>query len=134
MSADPAKVGIRILVVDDYPHAAEYLAGRLKRLGHEVQTATDGRQALESAERFRPEVIFLDIEMPELNGYEVAKRIREQPWGRHVLLVALTGIGTEEDRQRSREAGFDEHIMKPAVPENIRSVLNSDRGKQTKNN
>ncbi len=98
MSADPAG-GIRILVVDDYPHAAESLARRPKRLGHEVQMATDGRQALETAERFRPQVIFLDIEMPELNGYQVATTIREQPWGKHVVLVALTGIGTEEDRQ-----------------------------------
>lgn len=67
----------RILIADDYPHAAEHLARWLKRFGHEVETATDGRQALETAERFRPEVMFLDIAMPELNGYEVASKIRE---------------------------------------------------------
>ena len=115
----------RILIADDYPHAAESLALCLKRFGHEVETATDGRQALESAERFHPEVIFLDIAMPKLNGYEVATKIREQPWGKNIVLVALTAFGTEEDRQRSRKAGFNEHIVKPVFTAEIRSLLAS---------
>ncbi len=113
----------RILVVDDYPGAAECLARWLRALGHEVETATDGRQALESAERFRPGVIFLDLAMPKLNGYQVATRIRQRPWGKNIVLVALTAFGGERDRQRSREAGFDEHIVKPAFPAEIRSIL-----------
>ena len=112
----------RILVVDDYPQAAECLARWLKTFGHDVETATDGEQALESAERFRPEVIFLDIAMPKLNGYEVATKIREQPWGKKIFLVALTA---SSDPERSRKAGFDAHIVKPAFPAEITSLLGS---------
>ncbi len=122
---------LRILVADDYPRAAEYLARSVKRSGHKVETATDGRQALESAERFRPDVIFLDIWMPKLNGYEVAKTIRQQSWGKNILLVALTSFGSEEDRQRSQKAGFDEHLVKPVFLETIRSLLDSNLGDTT---
>jgi PAS domain S-box-containing protein len=103
----------RILVVDDYPNAAESLAKWLRRLGHEVEVAFDGIQGIEAAEKFRPDVILLDIGMPKLNGYETAERLRQQPWGKQMVLVALTGWGQEEDRQRTREAGFDLHLVKP---------------------
>ena len=124
--------GHRILIVDDYPHAAEILGRLLKRFGHKVQTATDGRQALEFAERCHPEVIFSDIAMPKLTGYELAEKIREQPWGKHIILVALTTFTTEEDRQRSRNAGFNEHIGKPVFPEKLRSLLDSYLGQSNK--
>jgi two-component system CheB/CheR fusion protein len=85
----------------------------LRLYGHEVFCAANGRAALEAAERHRPDVALLDIGMPLLDGYEVARRIRAQPWGRGVTLLALTGWGQESDRRRSAEAGFDQHLVKP---------------------
>ena len=85
-------------------------------MGHEVHTAGDGQAALEAVEGFRPDVAMLDIGMPRLTGYEVARRIREQPWGRHVVLVALSGWGQDEDCWRAEEAGFDRHFTKPVDP------------------
>jgi CheY-like chemotaxis protein len=83
-------------------------------MGHEVRTAADGNQALALAAAFRPQVAILDIGMPGLNGYEVARKLRAEPWGRDVLLVALTGWGQQEDVKRSVDAGFDCHMTKPA--------------------
>jgi PAS domain S-box-containing protein len=103
----------RILVVDDYPSAAESLARRLKRFGNEVETALDGFEGIKRAEKFRPDVVLLDIGMPKLNGYKAAQTIRQQPWGKDMVLIAFTGWGQEEDRQRTREAGFDAHLVKP---------------------
>jgi two-component system CheB/CheR fusion protein len=103
----------RILVVDDNRDSAESLALLLELGGHEVQTASDGVEALEVAERFRPDVALLDLGMPRLNGYEAARRIRQQPWGRSMVLIAQTGWGQEDDRRRTREAGFDAHLTKP---------------------
>ena len=103
----------RILVVDDYPSAAESLARRLKHFGNEVETALDGFEGIKRAEKFRPDIVLLDIGMPKLNGYKTAQRIREQPWGKDMVLIAFTGWGQEEDRQRTREAGFDAHLVKP---------------------
>lgn len=103
----------RILVVDDNHAGAMMLAMFLEGIGHEVHTAHDGQEALAAAERARPELILLDIGLPTLSGYEVAKRIRQQPWGAEILLAAQTGYGQEEDRQRSRDAGFDYHLVKP---------------------
>src|SRR5262247_3126989 len=103
----------RILVVDDYPSAAESLARRLKRFGNDVETALDGFEGIKRAEKFRPDIVLLDIGMPKLNGYKTAQRIREQPWGKDMVLIAFTGWGQEEDRQRTREAGFDAHLVKP---------------------
>ncbi len=114
---------LRILVVDDNEDAAVSLAMMLEILGNEVQTAHDGLEALEAAPAFRPDVILLDIGMPRLNGHEVARRIRRQPWGKGVLLVALTGWGQEEDRRRSREAGFDFHLVKPVDAAALEKVL-----------
>ena len=97
----------RILVVDDNRDSAESLAMLLKLTGNETHIAHDGLEAVEAAARFRPDVILLDIGLPKMNGYEAARRIREQPWGKNMVLVALTGWGQEEDRQKSKDAGFD---------------------------
>jgi signal transduction histidine kinase len=103
----------RILVVDDNIDSAESLAMMLELSGHEVATAHDGAEAIELAREFQPHVALLDIGMPKLDGYEAARSIREQSWGREMMLVALTGWGQEEDKHRSREAGFDAHLVKP---------------------
>jgi CheY-like chemotaxis protein len=85
----------------------------LKLTGNEVETAHDGLAAVEAAERFRPDVMLLDIGLPKLNGYDACRRIREQPWGQDILLIAATGWGQEDDRRQSTEAGFDHHLVKP---------------------
>jgi CheY-like chemotaxis protein len=103
----------RILVVDDNPDSAESLATLLQISGNETHIAHDGLQALEAAERFRPDVVLLDIGLPQLNGYDAARRIREQPWGKTMMLIALTGWGQDEDRRQSKDAGFDAHLVKP---------------------
>ncbi|HEX7334068.1 MAG TPA: ATP-binding protein [Pyrinomonadaceae bacterium] len=103
----------RILVVDDNVDSAESMAMMLELSGHAVVMAHDGAEAVELAKQFQPDVAFLDLGMPKLNGYEAARSIREQPWGRQMLLVALTGWGQEDDKRRTREAGFDAHIVKP---------------------
>ncbi len=104
----------RILVVDDNTDAGESLALLLRLGGHEVGVAHDGPAGLHLAQRERPEIIILDIGMPGMDGYEVARRLRQQPGLERVLLVALTGKGTLEDRHRSAAAGFDHHLVKPA--------------------
>jgi two-component system, chemotaxis family, CheB/CheR fusion protein len=103
----------RILVVDDNRDSADSLATLLRLTGHEVHIAHDGLEALERAAAFQPEVILLDIGLPRLNGYEAARRIREQQRHKAPTLVALTGWGQEEDRRRTKEAGFDAHLVKP---------------------
>jgi CheY-like chemotaxis protein len=113
----------RILVVDDNVDSAESLTVLLDLTGNETRRAYDGLEALIAAETFRPDVILLDIGLPELNGYDVARRIREQPWGQDMILVALTGWGQEEDRRRSREAGFNHHLTKPVDPIALKQLL-----------
>jgi signal transduction histidine kinase len=103
----------RILIVDDNVDALESTARLLELSGHEVFSATDGTTALEAAGRLLPEIVLLDIGMPEIDGYEVARRIRAEPWGRDLTLVAITGWGQESDRRRSHAAGFDSHLVKP---------------------
>ena len=103
----------RILVADDNPDALASLSEVLRLQGHEVFSACNGTLALECAERHLPQVALLDIGMPLLDGYEVARRIRAQPWGAQITLFALTGWGQDPDRRRSREAGFDQHLVKP---------------------
>jgi len=103
----------RVLVADDNADVLKSLTLLLEERGHFVYTARDGQQTLERAERCLPEVVLLDIGMPLLDGYEVARRIRAQPWGRAMRLVAITGWGQESDRGRSRAAGFDAHLVKP---------------------
>ena len=115
----------RILVVDDNTDAAESLAALLAINGHETRLAHDGYQAVEEARTFHPDVVFLDIGMPTLDGHETARRIRQEPWGRDMVLVALTGWGQVEDRRRSKEAGFDHHLVKPADPNVVAKLISS---------
>ena len=103
----------RILIADDNTDAAVSLAEVLQLMGHEVRTAGDGLEAIVEAESFRPDVVLLDIGMPNLNGYDACRRLREFDWGREMIIVALTGWGQEEDRRRSYDAGFDHHLVKP---------------------
>ncbi|QJR37038.1 hybrid sensor histidine kinase/response regulator [Gemmatimonas groenlandica] len=105
--------GRRVLVVDDNHDSANSLALALQLRGNESRVAFDGMEAIEVAELFRPELIVLDLEMPKLNGYDAARRIRAEPWGRSIALVALTGLGQDDDRRRSRDAGFVAHLVKP---------------------
>lgn len=107
------EVGRRILVVDDNADAAEGLSDFLRALGHSVRTARDGASAIQEASRLRPEIVLLDIGLPDIDGHEVARRLRTQTSLRSSLFVALTGYGQERDRQLSREAGFDHHLVKP---------------------
>jgi CheY-like chemotaxis protein len=113
----------RILVVDDNRDAAMSLAALLNLSGHETHTAFDGIDAVDAAERLKPDVILLDIGLPKLNGYEAASRIRKQPWGKEVLLIALTGWGNDEDRNKSKAAGFDAHVVKPVDPDELTKLL-----------
>lgn len=121
----------RIIVVEDNPDAAESLAMSLALAGHQVKMAHDGRQALAVSAVFHPDIALLDIGLPEINGYELARQIRAQPWGRHILLVAVTGWGQDEDRRSALAAGFDEHLTKPVDPERLMSLVNApSRGGQ----
>jgi PAS domain S-box-containing protein len=113
----------RILVVDDNQDSADSLAMLLHMLGHEVKTANDGERALDAATEFRPDVAILDIGLPKMNGYDLAKQIREQPWARDVVLVALTGWGQEQHRRRSAESGFNHHLTKPVEFEVLQQIL-----------
>ncbi|MGB2712742.1 MAG: PAS domain S-box protein [Vicinamibacterales bacterium] len=103
----------RILIVDDSEDGAESLAMLLQFEGHETYKAHDGLQAIDAAERLRPDAVLLDLGLPRLNGYDACRRIRSQPWGKDLVIVALTGWGQDEDRHRSTEAGFDAHMVKP---------------------
>jgi CheY-like chemotaxis protein len=105
--------GARVLVVDDNKDAAESLAWLLRAHGHEVYVAFSGPAALEMVKQHRPDIAFVDIGMPGMDGYEVARRIRSHAGAQSTVLVALTGWGQQEDRRRSAEAGFDHHLVKP---------------------
>jgi CheY-like chemotaxis protein len=113
----------RILVVDDNENAAHMLAMLLKALGNDVRAAYDGLTALETAAQFQPDVVLLDIGMPKMDGYETARRMRREPWGKEMVLAALTGWGQETDKRRTREAGFDHHFVKPVEPNILQSFL-----------
>ena len=115
----------RVLIVDDNTDSAETLATLLQIGGNETRTAHDGLAAVAAAEAFRPEVALLDIGLPGLNGWDTARRIREQPWGRTMILVALTGWGQEEDRRKSADAGFDHHLVKPVDIDALMQMLAS---------
>jgi len=119
---------LRILVADDNLDSAMSWSALIEDAGHQVVTAYDGRAALEAAEQLRPQVALLDIGMPHLDGYEVARRIRASSWGRDALLVAVTGWGQAKDRALAREAGFDEHFTKPLDPAQLtRALQNASR-------
>jgi PAS domain S-box-containing protein len=113
----------RILIVDDNADTARGLARLLKLLGHEVATAHDGPSAIDAAESFQPSVVLLDIGLPGMSGYEVASRLRAEDFGRNLLIVAVSGYGQDEDRRRSREAGFDYHLVKPIDHDALLTLL-----------
>ena len=113
----------RILVVDDNKDAAESFAKLLELGGHEVRMAHDGLEAVNLAAAFRPDVVLLDIGLPKMNGFDAARHIRETSWGKDMTLVALTGWGQEEDRQRSKQAGFDYHLVKPVKAAALNELL-----------
>jgi PAS domain S-box-containing protein len=124
-SARVAGSGLKILVVDDNRDAADSCALLMELSGHHIQTAYTGRRALELAETFGPHALLLDIGLPDLNGYQVAAKIREAPWGRGMYLIAVTGWGQEDDRRRAIEAGFDHHLTKPIAADTVESLLQS---------
>lgn len=115
----------RILVVDDNIDSAECMALLLRLGGHEVQLAHDGQAALDTALMFQPQVILLDLGLPKLDGYEVARRLRERPQMQKAVLIALTGYGRAEDRQLSEQAGFDHHLTKPVDPNTVEALIKS---------
>ncbi|HET9012758.1 MAG TPA: PAS domain S-box protein, partial [Gemmatimonadaceae bacterium] len=135
-SAEPPEVDLRVpatvqsiarrvLVVDDNHDAAESLAMLLQFEGHEIYQAHDGAEALRTVERVRPDVVLMDIGLPILDGYETCRRIRDQAWGAAIVMVAITGWGQEEDREQSRAAGFDRHLVKPVDHDQLLRVVGS---------
>jgi PAS domain S-box-containing protein len=120
-----ARTALRVLVVDDKEDSAKSLGMLLEMTGNEVRIAHDGAAAVREAAAFRPHAVLLDIGMPRMNGYDAARAIRHEPWGRDIYLVALTGWGQEIDRFRTREAGFDLHLVKPVAPAEILDRLAS---------
>jgi CheY-like chemotaxis protein len=123
-----AVAGLRILVADDNPDSAKSLGMLLKLAGNDTRTAFDGLEAVGVADEFRPDVILLDIGMPRMNGYDAARHIRGQSWGERAVLIALTGWGQDGDKLRSREAGFDHHLVKPLETAALMRLLESLKG------
>ena len=115
----------RLLVVDDNRDAAESMSMLLQMWGHEVAFVYDGPSALETAEQWRPEAVFLDIGLPGMDGYEVAERMRALPHAKGAVLIAITGYGQNDDRLRSQRAGIDHHLVKPVAPDALRSLIDS---------
>jgi two-component system CheB/CheR fusion protein len=113
----------RVLVVDDNVDVADMIVMLLQLFGHEAKAAYSGQSALETATEYKPDVVLLDIGMPEMNGYEVARQLRRQPQTRDVRLIAITGYGQDSDRQRSQEAGCDHHLVKPVDPQKLQDLL-----------
>jgi CheY-like chemotaxis protein len=129
--SEPARAGStsarrerhRILVVDDNRDSANSMCKLLTQMGHTTFTAYDGLDAVEKVGTLQPDVVLLDIGLPKLNGYEVARRLRERENGRGIVLIAVTGWGQEEDRRRSKDAGFDEHLTKPVEYDALAKIL-----------
>ena len=118
---EPAK--LRILVADDNPDSAASLSLLLSILGYETRATHDGMEAFEAATEFRPDVALLDIGMPRLNGFDLARRLRGEPWGRSIVLIAVTGWGQADDRARATAAGFDHHCTKPVEPQQLDRLI-----------
>lgn len=113
----------RILVVDDNADGVASLSMLLAMVGHETATAFDGFEAISVAREFKPDIVLLDLDLPKLHGYEACRRIRGEPWGKSMMLVAVTGLGGDDDRMKSLEAGFDMHLVKPVSAETLMVVL-----------
>jgi len=125
---EPQQRRRRLMVIDDNKDAAESMSMLFELWGHEVICAYDGRVALETAAKYRPDAVFLDIGLPGMDGYEIAERLRELPESARTVLVAITGYGQDEDRRRSREAGIDHHLVKPVSPDTLHKLLDSLAG------
>jgi CheY-like chemotaxis protein len=119
----------KVLVVDDNEDAADSLATLLDVMGYSVRIAYDGPEAIEAADEFQPEVALLDIGLPRLSGYDIARHVRQKR-GREVLLVAITGWGQEDDRRKAREAGFDHHFTKPADFDVLLELIGRELGRK----
>jgi len=115
----------RVLVIDDNKDAADMLTMMLQMFGHEAQAAYNGQGGLEMALEYQPDVVLLDIGLPDMNGYDVAQRLRQQPQTRNMKLIALTGYGQDSDRKLSQEAGFDHHLVKPVEPQKLQDLLDT---------
>jgi len=113
----------KVLVADDNSDAAQTLALILNMSGYEVHLAMSGREALAVARRERPDAMFLDIGMPDMSGYEVAENVRREVWGEHALLVAVTGWGQPNDKEKSKTAGFNHHLTKPVDLDHVEQLL-----------
>jgi CheY-like chemotaxis protein len=124
VNKDASSAPRRVLVVDDNQDAAFTMSLILKKQGHMVKTAYDGVEAVQSAESFKPDVIFMDIGMPRMNGFDACKAIRSMQWGKSIHIIALSGWGQEEDRNKSEEAGFDQHIVKPIERRTLERLMN----------
>lgn len=124
-SASPAvpSVRVRVLVVDDYPDSAETASMLLTLFGHECRTAVTGRGALAQAAAFDPDIVILDIGLPDISGYEVARALRARAGGRSPYLAAVTGWGQPHDRVQALAAGFDQHVLKPTDAAKILLIL-----------
>jgi CheY-like chemotaxis protein len=120
----------KVLVVDDNKAAADTLAMAVEMMGHEVRVASNGQEGVELASRFLPAVVLMDLGMPVMDGWEAARQIRGREWGKNIVLIALTGWGQEEDRRKTKEAGFDHHLVKPASPATIRELLDVGASQQ----
>ena len=118
----------RILIADDNRDAADTMGMLLELGGHEVIIAHSGDQALELGRQHRPDVVILDIGMPDINGYDVARIARNEDWGRSAYMIALTGWGQAEDKERARMAGFDRHLTKPVDPDLVEEILKQHMG------
>lgn len=116
---------LRVLVVDDNADAANMLAILIRAAGHRVEVAYSGSIAIAAARELKPHVVLLDIAMPRMDGFKVARHLREQPETQDVMIVAVTGFGRDEDRERAKQAGFDLHLTKPADPKQILDLLRS---------
>ena len=116
---------VRILIADDNRDAADTMGMLLQLGGHEVIVAHSGNQALELGRQRCPDVVILDIGMPDINGYEVARTARKEDWGKSVYMIALTGWGQADDKERARLAGFDRHLTKPVDPDLVEELLRS---------
>jgi two-component system CheB/CheR fusion protein len=119
---------LRVLIVDDCPDTRATLTILLHLWGHDTRVAPDGPTALELARAFRPDVVLLDVGLPGMDGYEVARRLHQLAGLEHLFLLTLSGYATEEDHDRSREAGCDQHLVKPLDPEVLRDLLASRQG------
>jgi CheY-like chemotaxis protein len=118
----------RVLIVDDVRDNADSLAGLLNAMGHEVHAAYGGAEAVEIASAVHPDAVLLDLGMPGVDGYQVCRQLRRQPWGESMLIVALTGWGQETDRARTEDAGFDHHLIKPADLSTLSQLLHTTNG------